>query len=66
MADAEAQKAELFEQIGRFKMELEWLKKTSPHSADGKHMLIQTEHGQLSVRRQCELRYCPRNALQEI
>jgi hypothetical protein len=27
MADAEAEKAELFEQIGRLKMELEWLKK---------------------------------------
>ncbi len=26
-ADAEAQEAELFEQIGRLKMELEWLKK---------------------------------------
>ena len=26
-ADAEAQKADLFEQIGRLKMELEWLKK---------------------------------------
>ena len=26
-ADAEAQKAELFEQIGRLKMELEWLNK---------------------------------------
>jgi transposase-like protein len=26
-ADAEAQKAELFEQIGRLNMELEWLKK---------------------------------------
>jgi transposase-like protein len=26
-ADAESQKAELFEQIGRLKMELEWLKK---------------------------------------
>jgi putative transposase len=26
-ADAEAQKAPLFEQIGRLKMELEWLKK---------------------------------------
>ena len=31
-ADAEAEKAELFEQIGRLKMELEWLKKKlSPH-----------------------------------
>ena len=27
-AEAEAEKAELFEQIGRLKMELEWLKKT--------------------------------------
>jgi transposase-like protein len=27
VADAEPQKAELFEQIGRLKMELEWLKK---------------------------------------
>jgi transposase-like protein len=27
VADAEAEKAELFEQIGRLKMELEWLKK---------------------------------------
>jgi hypothetical protein len=27
VADAETQKAELFEQIGRLKMELEWLKK---------------------------------------
>ena len=27
MADAEARQAELYEQIGRLKMELEWLKK---------------------------------------
>ena len=27
VGDAEAEKAELFEQIGRLKMELEWLKK---------------------------------------
>src|SRR5215471_8387968 len=31
-ADAEAEKAELFEQIGRLKMELEWLKKKSGRS----------------------------------
>jgi putative transposase len=31
-ADAEATQAELFEQIGRLKMELEWLKKkVAPH-----------------------------------
>ena len=34
-ADGEAEKAELFEQIGRLKMELEWLKKKLPAAADG-------------------------------
>ena len=29
-ADAEGRQAELFEQIGRLKMELEWLEKESP------------------------------------
>ena len=32
-ADAEAEKAQLFEQIGRLKMELEWLKKKVAHFA---------------------------------
>ena len=32
ITDAETEKAELFEQIGRLKMELEWLKKkVNPH-----------------------------------
>ena len=35
MADAEAQKAELFEQIGRLKMELEWLKKSRTDRLSG-------------------------------
>jgi putative transposase len=30
VADAEAQKAELFERIGRLKMDLEWVKKGRP------------------------------------
>src|SRR5690349_15317123 len=34
-ADAEARQAELFEQIGRLKMELEWVKKTTPANATG-------------------------------
>src|SRR5207244_10147979 len=33
-ADAEAETAELFEQIGRLKMELEWLKNKSDRSPD--------------------------------
>jgi transposase-like protein len=35
-AQAEAQKAELFEQIGRLKMELEWLKKTRAAKLTGR------------------------------
>ena len=33
-ADAEARQAELFEQIGRLKMELEWVKKKLPFSVE--------------------------------
>src|SRR5436190_8991762 len=39
-ADAEAVQAELFEQIGRLKMELEWLKKKLPLSAEGLRPLV--------------------------
>ena len=34
--DAEARTAELFEQIGRLKMELEWVKKTRPAKLTGR------------------------------
>ncbi len=54
-ADTEAEKAELFEQIGRLKMELEWLKKKSGPSPEWLRSLIEPNHPQLSVRRQCEL-----------
>ncbi|MBT4458368.1 MAG: IS3 family transposase [Anaerolineae bacterium] len=50
-----AREAELFEQIGRLKMELEWLKKKLPHSSETKRMLIESDHPTLSIRRQCEL-----------
>src|ERR671934_2150708 len=43
-ADAEAEKAELFEQIGRLKMELEWLKKKSARSPDELRPLIEAQH----------------------
>jgi len=46
--------AELFEQIGRLKMELEWLKKNSL-TAEHKRALIEPGRPDLSVRRQCEL-----------
>ena len=36
-------------------MEVEWLKKKLPASADRKRHLVDPEHPQLSIRRQCEL-----------
>src|SRR5258708_2004382 len=38
-ADAEARQAELFEQIGRLKMELEWLKKKAAPSGGGRKVV---------------------------
>src|SRR6185503_4904101 len=61
--DAEAEKAELFEQIGRLKMELEWLKKKSDRSLDRLRMLVEPGHPELSVRRQCELLGLNRSSL---
>jgi len=47
--------AELYEQIGRLKMELEWLKKKLPPSIELKRRLLAPDHPWLSLRRQCEL-----------
>ena len=47
---------ELYEQIGRLKMELEWLKKKVCRlRLSDKRALIEPEHPALSVRRQCEV-----------
>jgi putative transposase len=62
-ADAEARQAELYEQIGSFKMELEWMKKKLPPSAERKRPLIEVGHPELSVRRQCELLGLNRSSL---
>src|SRR5438045_1346515 len=53
--ETQAIQAELYEQIGRLKMELEWLKKKLPASIDLKRPLIEPLNNHLSVRRQCEL-----------
>jgi len=50
--DGEGREPELYEEIGRLKMELEWLKKKQPTWL--KRELIGPEHV-LSIRRQCEL-----------
>lgn len=48
---------ELYEQIGRLKMELEWLKKKKNlnRSVKAKRMMIEPKHPVLSIRRQCKL-----------
>ncbi len=62
-ADVEARQAELFEQIGRLKMELEWLKKSQHLSFEQLRMCIDENDSQLSVRRQCELLGLNRSSL---
>jgi transposase-like protein len=53
-AQSEQQKTELFEQIGRLQMELAWLKKKLPPSAEIKRGLLDGTHPRISLRRQCE------------
>ena len=55
LRELQAQEAELYEQIGRLKMELEWLKKKCPESAAVRRALLEPDHPELSLRRQCEL-----------
>ncbi len=59
-SEHEVTEVALFEQIGRLKMELEWLKKSggggvSSGEADGRRALVDWGHPELSIRRQCEL-----------
>ena len=54
-ADTQTQKTDLFEQIGRLKMELGWLKNNADRSPEQLRLLIEVDHPALSVRRQCEL-----------
>ena len=53
--EQEAQEAELYEQIGRLKLELEWLKKKLPASIRERRLMIAIEEPVVRVRRQCEL-----------
>ena len=51
----ERDEAALYEQIGRLKMENEWLKKKWSGSAEMKRLLIEPDHPTLSIARPCEL-----------
>lgn len=53
--EQEALQCELYEQIGRLKMELEWREKKLPNEIPAKRAMIEPSHPELSVRRQCEL-----------
>ena len=46
------QQAELYEKIGRLKMELEWLKKKLPRSCEWKRQQVDPDHDDPSIRRQ--------------
>jgi putative transposase len=60
----QAKEAERFQQIGRLEMELEWLKKNLNGSdARERRKLVDHEHPDLSVSRQCALLGLPRSTL---
>jgi putative transposase len=54
-ADIEAEKAPLYEEIGRLKMEIEWLKKNLNCPINKKRSLIEPNNSSLSIAKQCEL-----------
>ena len=51
----EPEVGELYEQIGRLKVELECLKKKLPRTREASLPWIDREHDKLSIRRQCQL-----------
>src|ERR1700756_2123090 len=61
--EQQSQESELYEQIGRLKMELEWLKKKLSASVEEKRAMIEPSNTQISVRRQCELIGLSRSSL---
>jgi putative transposase len=62
--DLQNREAELFQEIGKLKMELEWIKKSlSSSSAHELRRLVDQNHPQLSIRRQCELLGLPKSTL---
>ena len=52
---SEVEKEALYEEIGRLKVELDWLKKKWVCSTEQGRRLVEPGHAEISVRRQCEL-----------
>lgn len=46
---------ELYKQIGRLKVELDWLKKKTVLSVEEKRLLVEPENSQISILQQCRL-----------
>ena len=62
--DSQVKEAELFQQIGKLQMELEWLKKNlSCSDARELRKLVDHDHPELSISRQCALLGLPRSTL---
>jgi putative transposase len=59
--DHEALQAQLYQQIGQLKVELEWLKKNLDLELDAKRALVEPDHPQISMARQCDLLGLPRS-----
>jgi len=59
--DREQELSQAYEQIGRLNMELAWLKKGLPARTGDRRWLIEPNHAQLSVARQCALLELPRS-----
>ena len=55
--------APLYQEIGRLKMELDWLKKNLNLSIEKKRACIEAKHEALSISRQCELLELNRSSL---
>ena len=55
--------AELYQQIGRLKVELDWLKKNLDLTLEQKHNAIELGHKKIPVYRQCELLSLNRSSL---
>src|SRR6266516_1409994 len=58
--DHEAFQAQLYQQIGQLKVELDWLKKKLDSPPHAKRELIEPEHPPISIARQCDLVGLPR------
>ena len=57
---AEELQAQLYQQIGQLKVELDWLKKKWAWNVEQKRAAVEPEHPEIAVARQCELVGLPR------